>query len=848
MPNTHDSHVLLITSVYLDGRAPMLDPAVPVPVHHILQAAGAGGHLPEDVRSQLAELGYQVPTSGELAAVPDDAMKLVSYDLDGASPWIKTHFAPRMRAYILWAAAQLERPPVELAAAYVALGFPVRDPERFPASVDEVDEDALVLVSDRLSGEWPWYEETEPATLRGRILWAAARLEEPPAEIAARYARLGYRTPGLGSPPERVSRRDRLLASDYVDGRAPWLGDDAVVPLSQILTIVDRAEDDTKETEETAARAVRACRDLTGLGYRVEPGVAEVTADDLVLISQEMNGAPPWLDQDEPVPVGHVLCFAQKHGRNPNALVIRLSRLGYRHLPKGSLADHVDADALALAGYTRTTWEGDKQAWLEQDGPGWFPHVLKTAARTGIPPAEVMDRLRALGYRIPEVTLPSTVSAEDVRLVNRSFDDDNGQWLDLTGPVPTTHVLRAAHARGVPVSAVLSRLAELGCARLPAVPDRTVTEDDLQLISTDGQASYNWLEDTVPYGRVLHACATTGRSVHEIADRYRELGYTDIVLPDTALSVSVSEDDLLLFRLGTDEWVPHWPGVDEEIPLGHILLRASIEAVAPAEIGRRLRALGFRNLPAALPDTPFPGDPVLVSQNRRPTGPWLDPADTVSTDHIWGASRELGVSAYDVADRLLALGYTLPFTLRAEDRLILSLNADGSAPWLGASGLGHTLLAAKVLGRTPAEIITRKTVLGFPRHDLPEPAGFDAEDILVLSEGLDSRAPWLDRDTTPTLLHVLRAARATGRSPQETAVRLARLGHEVTLPVSVRLDDIPLLEALGRNGRDLEIAHVLGIASSTGRSPAEVAASLTALGYAVPDAAFPTARPVTPRA
>lgn len=845
MPDTTDpldAHTLLITSTYLDRGTDRLDPAEPVPLFHVLQAALAGGRSPHDVREQLAALGYRVPAPERLAELPEDAAQLVSYGLDAASPWLKNHFAPRLRGFILWAATQLRRSPAELAAAYTALGFEVRDPGRFPASADEVDEDDLVLVSDGLSGEWPWYEETEPATMRGRILWAAERLGEPPAEVAARYARLGYRTPGLGSPPEEVSRRDRRLASDSVDGRAPWLGDDALVPLGQVLTIVDRTEDDAKEPEAIAAAAVRVAGDLTGLGYRVEPGAAEVTADDLVLISQEMNGVPPWLDQAGPVPVGHVLHLAQKHGRNPNALVIRLARLGYRHLPKGSLADHVDADELALAGYTRTTWQGDRHAWLEQEDPGWFPHVLKTASRTGRPPAEIMGRLRALGYRIPEVTLPATVTDEDVRLVNRSFDDSD-RWLGVDEPVPVSHVLRAAHARGVSVSAVLSRLAELGLRCLPAVPDRTVTEDDLRLVSADGRGSTNWLENTVPYGRVLHAAATTGRSVQETVDRYRELGYTGLALPAPPLPASVSEDDLLLFRLGTSEWAPHWPAVDEEIPLGHILLRAATEAVAPAETGRRLRALGFHRLPAALPDTPFAGDPVLVSRDRRPTGDLLDPASPVPADHMWSAGRRLGVSPYEVMRRLIALGYTFPFTPRPEDRLILSLNADGDAPWSGTSGLGHILLTAKVLGRPPAEIAARRVELGYGWQDLPELDGYDEEDILLLSQGLDSRGPWFDRGSTPSLLHVLRAARATGRSPEEIAARLARLGYPVTLPTSPRTDDIDLLEALGRRWAPLYVEDVLGIASRTGRSPAEAAASLRALGYEVPDAAYPNRRP-----
>ncbi len=849
VPHTSDAYdpdAKLLTSAHLDRRAPWLAPGEPVPPYHLLQAAVTTGRTAAEVRDRFAELGHQVPSAEELAALPADAMKLVSCNLDGDSPWMRPHFASRMRAHILWAAAQLKRSPAELASEYAALGLPVRDPGRFPASVDEDD---LILVSDRLSGEWPWYEETEPATMRGRILRTAERLEAPPTEVAARYAGLGYRTPALGSAPERVRRRELRLASDRVDGSAPWLADDAPVPLRQILLIVDRTEDDTKDPERTTAAAVLACRDLTALGYRIEPGVAGLTTEDLLLVSQEMNGVPPWLDEAAPVPVDHVLRFAEKHGRNPNALVIRLTRLGYREVPTGSLADRVDAAELSLAATTRMDRPDDlTQRWLRQDDPHWLSHVLKVAVRTGRPPAEVMARLRALGFLIPGAALPATVSAEDVRLVSRSLDGD-APWLDPTAPVSVAHVLRAAHTTGASVREVLARLEELGLTRLPAVPDRAVTEEDLQLVSVDGRArtSGRWLGSTVPYGRVLYAAATTGRGVQEIADRYRELGHTDLALPETPLPESVSEDDLSLFRLGSHTWAPDWPGLDEEIPLPHILLRASAEGVAPAEIGRRLRTLGFRGLPAPLPDTPFPGDPVLISGAQRPTGPWLAPHTTVSTDHLWAAARASGVSPYDVAKRLLALGFGLPFTLRPEDRLIVGPDADGGAPRSQYAGLGPVLLAAKALGRTPTEIATRRAELGCAWQDLPETAGPDDEDILVLSENLDSRAPWLERNSTPSLLHVLRAARATGRSPQETVGRLTRLGHDVTLPGPVGPEDIPLLEALGRIRQVTEVEHVLTVASRTGRSPAEVAASLSALGFDVRAAAYPARRPAPGR-
>lgn len=54
-------HDRRLTSVGVDAEAPWLDPAAPVSLGHLVRAAEVCRTEPAEVRSRLAELGYQVP-------------------------------------------------------------------------------------------------------------------------------------------------------------------------------------------------------------------------------------------------------------------------------------------------------------------------------------------------------------------------------------------------------------------------------------------------------------------------------------------------------------------------------------------------------------------------------------------------------------------------------------------------------------------------------------------------------------------------------------------------------------------------------------------------------------------
>lgn len=86
----------------------------------------------------------------------------------------------------------------------------------------------------------------------------------------------------------------------------------------------------------------------------------------------------------------------------------------------------------------------------------------------------------------------------------------------------------------------------------------------------------------------------------------------------------------------------------------------------------------------------------------------------------------------------------------------------------------HILRASLVTGRSPAEVTERLAALGHPPHEnakVPEVA--DAEDIRLL-EALDRS--FMDN---VHLEHVLRCASRTGRSPPDVASRLTALGYRL---------------------------------------------------------------------
>lgn len=760
---------------------------------------------------------------------PDDHDRyLTSRGLNAEEPRLDPG-EPVALGHVLYAAAERGLAPGAVGARLAELGYEV--PSAALLATATVDD--LPLLSIGNYSRPPWLGPGDAAYLRGHVLWTADRLRQPPARIAARLAELGHPAPAPDSFPERLTSEDRYLAR-FEDRLIP---DDVPVPVHHLLTAAN-ARGEPEDAERELSEVVSVRTRMTELGYRFDPVVMGITAADLTLLGEDPGGDRRRLHPEDPVPLHYVLRVARKLDRDPHEVVARLRQFGHRLLPGGTLPRSVDSEDVELL-------ERGWRDWLAQEDPHWFPHVVAAAARTGRAPAQVARRLRALGFTVPEAALPEEASYDDVKLIDGGTTPrEHVPWRTRTEPVPVGHVLYRAHTQDMTAAAVAARMRTLGYAHVPDVPDRRITADDLRLISENGDGDTPLPADTVPWGRVVRAAADSGASPRDVIGRYRELGYTDFLVPDGPLPEAVPARDALLATTDTGP-LP----LDAAVPVPHVVRRAHDQGVAPAEAARRLRALGYSDVPSGLPETAHPGDLAMILQDARRGAPYV-PLTGVTARHVQTAADVLGIGGHEVALRMLALGHTLEFTPHPDDAVLASRDADGRAPWVGRGwGPGHVLLVAKVLGRTPREVHDRCRELGYWalvrwEHELPDPGGYEDDDVLLLSANADGRGPWLTWEQSPSLAHVLRCARATGRSPQEVGERLARLGRHVGVSPHVETADLDLAEALEHlRGRHRGTGELLAVASRTGRSPAEVAARLPFLGLPVPELEYPDRRP-----
>ncbi|MGW7454057.1 wHTH domain-containing protein [Streptomyces sp. NPDC054787] len=465
--------------------------------------------------------------------------------------------------------------------------------------------------------------------------------------------------------------------------------------------------------------------------------------------------------------------------------------------------------------------------------------------------------------------------AESGFALDDDLDEDfrpGQRWLPPEDPVEVGHVLRTALATGRSPAEVAARLAELGHVLAEgAVLPATARHADIVLLSRSLDAKAPWLicDELVEAGHVLKAARVTGRSPAEVAAALAELGHhlrEGATLPETARL----HDTLLLSRdhrmaslerpLALHrplEGGPPWLVAGEPVHLGHVLRAARSTGRPPAELAAQLAELGH-HLPAGvpLPDGIHPDDARLLSRELDSRAPWLALDEPVRVGQVLRAARVTGRSPAEVAARLAELGHRLPgnavFAEAAEheDTLLVSNDLDGKGPWLAVDDpveLGHVLKAARVTGRSPAEVAARLVELGYhlPRS-VVLPDVVQAEDTLLLSGDLDDMSPWLAADQPVDAGHVLSAARYTGRRPAEVAARLAELGYHlspsVVFPEVIRSDDVLILSGdLDRDqpslgpARPLSLGHVISAGIMTGRTPADIAARLAAFGLHLPD-------------
>ncbi|MBX6748874.1 MAG: hypothetical protein IRY85_04250 [Micromonosporaceae bacterium] len=527
--------------------------------------------------------------------------------------------------------------------------------------------DALIMSVD-IDGAAPWLDPAQIVPL-ATLVRAARRIGRHPSEIAARLEELGY-TVAVGHETVGSDPDDLLFLSRDLDSSRPWLDPRQPVPLPHVLKAAHRSGRPIKEVRARLAR----------LGFEFHPDPESVPLDafdptDLVLASRDLDGAFPWLDPSDPVPLLHVVRVAHRVGREVSEVAARLAVLGYR-LPAGCEGLHRDEHDLVVLSRDLD----QASPWLDPAEPVSPVHLLRCAQRTGRPVTAIAERLSALGYPVGvDATQLSTVeiTPDDLVLASR---DLNGSppWLDPTRPVSTLHLLRASERAGVPVTTVTTRLTELGyrlatpagsvLASSPDAPPDVIVDhldpDDLVLTSVDLDGAHPWLDPAVPVPPVhlVRASRATGRDVHDITARLTVFGYTVQTRFGEVAVDELTRDDLIIVSQDLDGADP-WLKTDEPISLPHLLQAARRLRRPVADIAGRLQQLGYTiqvDSAAISVDDIRPNDLTYASNDLDGTRPWLNHDRPVPMAHVLAGAIKTHQPVRDVVHRLTMMRYAAP--------------------------------------------------------------------------------------------------------------------------------------------------------------------------------------------
>ncbi|AXE77593.1 caspase family protein [Streptomyces atratus] len=494
-----------------------LDPELPVPLGHVLQFAHLAGCHPQKAADRLVRLGLQVEEGVVLPqAVMTDDLLILSRDLDRDAPWLKVT-DPVPLGHVLAVAERTKRRPAEVVARLAKLGLRLVEGAVLPETA-EPDDAQLLSRGEHSTRQSRWLEVTDPVPL-GHVLAVAERTKRCPAEVVARLAKLGLHLQDGVVPPAAVEPEDLIILHRGLKSSMLLWDITRPVPPAHVLVAAHAVG---RSPEEVAARLVQ-------LGLRLREGAvlpAAVEPGDLTLLSAgtDRNGKTQWLSFVRPVPLGHVLAVAERTKRRPAEVAARLGELELRLAEGAVLPEVVEFEDLLILSRRRNR----DAPWLDAAHPVPLGHVLAVAERTKRRPAEVAARLGELGLRLAEgAVLPETVGVDDPAILGNQADR-TVRWLEETAPVPLSHVLCAAHRLGRRPAEVVARLVALGLRVAAGAPQLEKIElEDLRMFS-DREEMNKWLDKRAPVElcQVFQAATLSGRSLPEVARRFREFGFT----------------------------------------------------------------------------------------------------------------------------------------------------------------------------------------------------------------------------------------------------------------------------------------------------------------------------------
>ncbi|MDN0199539.1 caspase family protein [Streptomyces sp. S.PNR 29] len=381
-----------------NGMRPWLPVGGEVSVAAVHSMARFGEDDPRSIVRLLAELGFRVPRDEELDAPPSPSVGWPPDPEHLARLVLRRHLEPtgpelpRDRPvtlpHLVRAVAAFPGQRARIEEVLVTAGYELpQDPVP-----DQVDQSDLEIISRDGDGAPPWISEEEPFPLH-HLLKLSRNREEGVELLVQRLVALGF------SPPELPPAAERNLYLRLVDDLSRYYHIDEYGAVTYPRPVEANAVLTLARNQDMTDRDV--ARLLTELGF-VVPGLDEHPLQprdylDMVLMSRDHDGGPPWLDAESQVPRHHVLRAAHTLGLSPDEVVHRLTRYGYDVAREPSDGDWSARDDWAVLR------RGSRYSvWLDAGTPVPLTHILRTAHHLGRTPTAVARRLEQLGHALPD--------------------------------------------------------------------------------------------------------------------------------------------------------------------------------------------------------------------------------------------------------------------------------------------------------------------------------------------------------------------------------------------------------------------------------------------------------------
>ncbi|MFJ3796393.1 hypothetical protein ACIPSJ_08895 [Streptomyces sp. NPDC090088] len=400
-------------------------------------------------------------------------------------------------------------------------------------------------------------------------------------------------------------------------------------------------------------REVAARRDLLGLVHlpprddAVADSAGAALLDSHHYPSQYRSGM--WLDQDVPVPPGHLLKAHLVLNIGIDEALDRLAACGFvtpgDRMPTETPEDWV----VSLLSRDLTA----QQPWLPLNEPVAMGHVLRSVAETGQSFQEVVDTLLSYGYH-PEVGELDEQTAQELlrRGVEWGWSTDRLSHIHAKKPVPLGLLAEAAIASGSGLRAVARPLEKLGLS-VGTLPEEDPMDTRILSAGWPDGAVYR-TGDEIPLAHLAEAAHATGLPPAVVASRFRAYGLNS---PETRLPERADvHDRVILGEVGG-------LGPDRLVSLQAVVLAANEVRKSPKYVVDRLTLYGLGTSLTAPPARPSRNDIELVgleSYGVQPKAPFFDWEQPVPIHHLVSVGSRTLMEHEEVVERLTAFGFRMP--------------------------------------------------------------------------------------------------------------------------------------------------------------------------------------------